>query len=264
MTPAARSPLADVAPQPWRNGGGVTRELLAWPAAGDWRRAHQRRRDRGATVRSRLPGRRALVRRARGRRRRADARRQPSIAAAPAIAPLSLRRRRAPRLPPARTARRRDLNLMLRGTARPRCSRSSPASAWHRAPRRCGAVRARSPARCRVDGDDDRHARRHAWPGSTRGAGRAELRAGQRAATPLGLVAGCRRRAARRVRRTLWRNARLATLAAAHGLGLDRRGALAGRRRHARLGRRRGRPAGRALHGRRASTTSAARWSRPA
>jgi hypothetical protein len=22
---------------PWRNGGGVTRELLAWPAAGDWR-----------------------------------------------------------------------------------------------------------------------------------------------------------------------------------------------------------------------------------
>lgn len=24
--------LADVAPQPWRNGGGLTRELLAWPA----------------------------------------------------------------------------------------------------------------------------------------------------------------------------------------------------------------------------------------
>jgi uncharacterized protein len=23
-------------PQPWRNGGGVTRELLAWPAAADW------------------------------------------------------------------------------------------------------------------------------------------------------------------------------------------------------------------------------------
>ena len=25
-----------IAAQPWRNGGGQTRELLAWPAAGDW------------------------------------------------------------------------------------------------------------------------------------------------------------------------------------------------------------------------------------
>lgn len=24
-------------PQPWRNGGGLTRELLAWPQAADWR-----------------------------------------------------------------------------------------------------------------------------------------------------------------------------------------------------------------------------------
>jgi hypothetical protein len=29
--------LADVAAQPWRNGGGLTRELLAWPAGGAWR-----------------------------------------------------------------------------------------------------------------------------------------------------------------------------------------------------------------------------------
>lgn len=28
--------LDDVSPQPWRNGGGVTRELLAWPDAEDW------------------------------------------------------------------------------------------------------------------------------------------------------------------------------------------------------------------------------------
>lgn len=28
--------LADVAEQPWRNGGGTTRELLAWPGADDW------------------------------------------------------------------------------------------------------------------------------------------------------------------------------------------------------------------------------------
>ena len=26
-----------VAPQAWRNGGGQTRELLAWPAGGDWK-----------------------------------------------------------------------------------------------------------------------------------------------------------------------------------------------------------------------------------
>ncbi|MBX3659150.1 MAG: HutD family protein [Ramlibacter sp.] len=29
--------LAGVAPQAWKNGGGTTRELLAWPAATDWR-----------------------------------------------------------------------------------------------------------------------------------------------------------------------------------------------------------------------------------
>jgi environmental stress-induced protein Ves len=29
-------PLADVPASPWRNGGGVTRELLAWPGAQDW------------------------------------------------------------------------------------------------------------------------------------------------------------------------------------------------------------------------------------
>ena len=28
--------LQDAAAQPWRNGGGVTRELLAWPASDNW------------------------------------------------------------------------------------------------------------------------------------------------------------------------------------------------------------------------------------
>lgn len=28
--------LAEVVPSPWRNGGGVTRELLAWPDSADW------------------------------------------------------------------------------------------------------------------------------------------------------------------------------------------------------------------------------------
>lgn len=29
-------PLDATPPQPWRNGGGVTRELLAWPSSADW------------------------------------------------------------------------------------------------------------------------------------------------------------------------------------------------------------------------------------
>ena len=29
--------VVDTAPQAWRNGGGSTRELLAWPAGADWR-----------------------------------------------------------------------------------------------------------------------------------------------------------------------------------------------------------------------------------
>lgn len=28
--------LADVPPSPWKNGGGVTRELVAWPSASHW------------------------------------------------------------------------------------------------------------------------------------------------------------------------------------------------------------------------------------
>lgn len=28
--------LDEVEPHPWRNGGGITRDLLAWPAAADW------------------------------------------------------------------------------------------------------------------------------------------------------------------------------------------------------------------------------------
>lgn len=35
MTPRAVA-LDAVRPQPWRNGGGITRELLAWPAPDNW------------------------------------------------------------------------------------------------------------------------------------------------------------------------------------------------------------------------------------
>ena len=44
---------ADVAPQAWRNGGGSTRELLAWPAGADWRLRAQPGRHRLPTARSR-------------------------------------------------------------------------------------------------------------------------------------------------------------------------------------------------------------------
>lgn len=35
MTPTIAR-VADVVPTPWKNGGGTTRELLAWPTATDW------------------------------------------------------------------------------------------------------------------------------------------------------------------------------------------------------------------------------------
>ena len=36
MSTLHRIALADCPPQPWRNGGGTTRELLAWPRSDDW------------------------------------------------------------------------------------------------------------------------------------------------------------------------------------------------------------------------------------
>ena len=36
-SPVQRVRLRDAPPQPWRNGGGVTRELLAWAPGGDGR-----------------------------------------------------------------------------------------------------------------------------------------------------------------------------------------------------------------------------------
>jgi environmental stress-induced protein Ves len=36
-TPTTLIRCDDVVPQPWRNGGGQTRELMTWPDAADWR-----------------------------------------------------------------------------------------------------------------------------------------------------------------------------------------------------------------------------------
>lgn len=37
MSPARLVTVNSAPATPWRNGGGVTRELLAWPSPGDWR-----------------------------------------------------------------------------------------------------------------------------------------------------------------------------------------------------------------------------------
>ena len=37
MHPTSTVRTDDATPQPWRNGGGTTRELLAWPSSADWR-----------------------------------------------------------------------------------------------------------------------------------------------------------------------------------------------------------------------------------
>lgn len=36
MSTLHRVSLSDAGPQPWRNGGGTTRELLAWPHGSEW------------------------------------------------------------------------------------------------------------------------------------------------------------------------------------------------------------------------------------
>ena len=138
-----RIALADAAPQPWRNGGGVTRELLAWPSAAAWR-------VRISVADISAPGpfssfrRAALVRRAR-RRRRGACRSWPAIAARPgAIRHWSST---VPRRPDAALlgGPTRDLNLMLRGGARGRMERAEHGVAWS-APRALARVLRGGPA----------------------------------------------------------------------------------------------------------------------
>ena len=56
-----------VAAVPWRNGGGVTRELLAWPDPRDWLLRVSVAEISASGPFSQLPRRRSLVRRARWR-----------------------------------------------------------------------------------------------------------------------------------------------------------------------------------------------------
>ena len=114
-TPAWRRVHADdVAPQPWRNGGGQTRELLAWPDAATWQvRVSVADIERDGPFSS-FPGVQRWFAVLKGRRRRADDRRRPRTADAQRPAAGVRRRRRARhcRLIDGPT---RDLNLMLRG-----------------------------------------------------------------------------------------------------------------------------------------------------
>ena len=83
MTPQLVA-LADTPPQPWRNGGGVTRELLAWPAGGDWQVRVSVADIEADGPFSRFPGVERWFAVLRGRRRRADDRRRRAPPAAPA------------------------------------------------------------------------------------------------------------------------------------------------------------------------------------
>ena len=113
MTLRTRPTWPTCPPQPWRNGGGVTRELLAWPHAADWQlRVSVADVERDGPF-SRLPRRRALVRGGGGRRRRAGAAGRRGRDRPPAT------RRCASTARPHRPAAccdgpTRDLNLMVR------------------------------------------------------------------------------------------------------------------------------------------------------
>ena len=104
-----------VEPQPWRNGGGLTRELLAWPCARRLGAAHQRGRHPRRRAVLGLPRRGPLVRGARRRRR----------AARPA------------RRPAQRGDRRRAAGLSRRGRAALRAARRADARPEPDDPPRC-------------------------------------------------------------------------------------------------------------------------------
>ena len=157
---------------------------------------------------SRFPGVAALVRGARGRRRRADDRHHASIVSAP----TTTRSRSAATSACAAAwspAPTRDLNLMLRGVRRGDAPRRS--AARRGGPRRANAASTRpAPARCRRDrarraARRCRRTRLRWWPEAP---GVARLR--RRAAG--GSRAG-RERHGRAMTTTLWRDARLVTIA---------------------------------------------------
>jgi uncharacterized protein len=127
--------LADVAPQPWRNGAGRTCELLAWPDAAKWQvRVSVAEIDRPAPF-SPFPGVErwfALVDGA-GVELRIDGAMLRVVAGAP---PLRFAGEASVEGCPI-AGRTRDLNLMLRG-ARGAMRRAANRVAWHPEGAACG------------------------------------------------------------------------------------------------------------------------------
>lgn len=147
---AERVALADTPPMPWKNGGGLTRELLAWPAFGDWQVRVSVAEIESDGPFSSFPGADrwfavlagggvALTVDGHAHVRRAG---DPPLAF-PGEATVDCRLLQGPS---------RDLNLMLRGlpgTMRPALA----GEAWTPKARRCGLY-ALVPGRCRVGTDD--------------------------------------------------------------------------------------------------------------
>ena len=145
------APLAGAAAQPWRNGGGVTRELLAWPAqAEDWTlRVSVARIDRDGPF-SRFDGIErwfAVVQGAGVSLRFA----QHTNELTPASAPLCFDGAQAPGCA-LRAGATVDLNLMLRRQAgHGAMQRAQPNAVWH-SPAGWRALYTSGPARLSVDG----------------------------------------------------------------------------------------------------------------
>lgn len=147
---------ADVAPQRWRNGGGSTRELLAWPRDADWQvRISVAEIDadgpfsvfEGVERWFAVLGGAGVVLGVSGAERRLT----------PASAPLRFDGAQAPqcRLIDGAT---RDLNLMLRGGLRGTLERAVDGIAWHprwrwRALFTAGAARLHAPGAASIELD---------------------------------------------------------------------------------------------------------------
>ena len=244
----------------WRNGGGATRELLAWPTPQHWRCASASPRS-SATARSRpSPASSAGSRCSKApasssHRRRGEHRLTPATR-------RCLRRRRSAALP-LLDGPTRDLNLMLRGVPAARCARPSDwADLAAARASQCGLFAAVA-GRCLRRRPRRRSCAPYACCGSTRAPAQLALRAPAQRPRRGWSDGGCTAPESRRHDDALAQRApRHAGRRARRGAGRARRAAR--RRRHARAGSA-PRPRCRAdVAPSTPSTTSAARWSRRA
>ena len=145
-------PLAGVAPRPWRNGGGVAQDLLAWPAGGDAALLVSVAQIEATGPFSSYPGmeRWFAVAQGAGVELQVDGR---THVLGPGSEPLRFDGAAAP------ACRLRDgpsvaLNLMFRGQAgRGAMQRARPGVDWHGSGTEWRALYTAGPARLHVDGE---------------------------------------------------------------------------------------------------------------